>query len=86
MQPDDAVEIVDQGDGSLLVAGRRVWGFVQSWPTRCGHPNVYSERYDAHFCPVDNVWLEKHCSDRDCKFCGNRPRTPFEADLSEPND
>jgi hypothetical protein len=80
----DARSIVDLQDGHVLIGERRVWGFVQRWNTKCGHPNVYAERYDAHFCPVDNIWLEKHCSDAGCEFCGDRPARPFDADLDEP--
>jgi len=77
--------IVDQGDGHVLVGQRRIWGFIQSFKTTCGHSNIYAERYDAHFCPIDNVWLEKHCDDPACQFCSNRPSRPLDADLDEPS-
>lgn len=80
----DVPEIVALKDGHVLIGQRRVWGFVQSFESSCGHPNVYAERYDVHFCPVDNVWLEKRCEDPACQFCGNRPARPFDADLGEP--
>jgi len=44
----------DKDQGVVFIGDVRVWGFVQSYPTPCGHPNIYSERWDAHFSPVDD--------------------------------
>lgn len=36
----------------------------------------YNEKYDAFYCCDE--WLEEACSDADCLFCNNRPKTPGE--------
>ena len=46
----------------------------------CGKTAAYSEKYDAYFCDICDVWLEAPCSDVDhneCRFdCENRPDMP----------
>lgn len=42
------------------------------------HPEKYNDQYDAFYCDVCNVWLEKICSDETCNFCKNRPNAPLE--------
>ena len=83
--PDKPAPIVreDKAQGVVFVDDVRVWGFVQSFPTPCGHPNIYSERWDAHFCPVDDRWVEKKCGDPKCMFCPGRPDRPSLARLDE---
>jgi hypothetical protein len=56
----------------------------KDWPVEycihCHTHRVYSEKYDAYYCPKCVFWLEKICPDRKCEFCANRPKYP---DLKE---
>ncbi len=42
----------------------------------CKTKRVYSEKYDAYYCPKCLYWLEKICPDRDCEYCKDRPKYP----------
>ena len=66
----------------LLIDGVRVVGFL-SGPGECGHRRVYSERYDAYFCPAEDKWLEAGCSDPMCGYCSIRPERPMQGPLDE---
>ena len=72
-------------EGYVLVDGLRVWGFLASDLSDCGHPQIYAERWDAYFCPVDDKWLTKNCGDPQCRFCTKRPERPMEGPLDEPD-
>lgn len=45
---------------------------------KCKCKASYNEKYDAYYCKDCNIWLEKKCSDSDCKYCANRPNSPKE--------
>jgi hypothetical protein len=76
--------VEDKAHGAVFIDGVRVWGFVQGFLSPCGHPQIYSERYDAHFCAVDDKWLEAACGGADCVFCPGRPARPSVGPLDEP--
>lgn len=38
---------------------------------------IYSDSYDAYFCPKCNEWTESACDDPHCKYCANRPERPI---------
>ena len=37
----------------------------------------YSEKYDAHYNPRKNEWLDDTCDDPNCDFCVGRPEKPL---------
>jgi len=79
--------VEDRLNGDVLVDGIRVWGFIdRARTTGCGHAPIYSERYDAYFCPVDNCWDSKECGDPSCKRCRERPERPLDGPLDAPSD
>lgn len=43
----------------------------------------YYFRYDAECCLSCDKWLDEPCNDPNCKFCVNRPITPFMALVTE---
>ncbi len=45
-----------------------------------GHPRQYSDKHDAYYCDVCDIWLEGKCDDELCYFCVVRPKKPY-ADL-----
>lgn len=50
----------------------------------CNQVVSFSNRYDAEFCKVCNVWTEERCLYVNCEFCRGRPESPSEAmDLDE---
>jgi hypothetical protein len=42
----------------------------------CGAARLYSGRYDAAFCPVEDEWQETRCGDKACPYCPGRPDRP----------
>lgn len=46
---------------------------------KCGSTGVYSEKYDAYYCPSSNVWLEAACADENCEYRAERPERAGEA-------
>lgn len=44
---------------------------------KCNLTISYNERWDAHFCSLCNIWLEKNCEDAGCYFCNERPTHPL---------
>ena len=34
----------------------------------------YSEKYDAYFNKKTGEWLESKCGDKNCEYCGKRPK------------
>jgi len=38
--------------------------------------SLYSEKYDAYYCPECDRWLEEKCSAQFCDFCFTRPESP----------
>ena len=57
-----------------------VEGFIADWTncSTCEDLVVYSDKYDAAFCPSCNEWLESICSDPTCGFCTERPQKPLD--------
>lgn len=53
---------------------------------QCGNPIIRLDKHDAYACRTCNVWIEKHCSDSDCKECNSRPKTPVDCDWEDPNN
>lgn len=51
--------------------------FEKSRCPRCGTREVYSQQFDAYFCPVCNRWLERKCSEAGCPCCSKRPAKPL---------
>lgn len=39
----------------------------------CGETGKRDDRFDAYYCPVSGVWLEKKCQGEYCEFCEHRP-------------
>lgn len=77
--------VEDVAHGVVIIDGVRVWGFVQKFSAPCGHPQVYSERFDAHFCAVEDRWLEPACHDESCEYCSTRPASPMMGPLDQPD-
>lgn len=42
------------------------------------HTVMYSERWDAHYSPLRNRWLDDRCDDPECEYCVDRPERPLE--------
>lgn len=42
------------------------------------HTVMYSERWDAHYSPLRNRWLDDRCGDPECEYCKDRPKRPLE--------
>jgi hypothetical protein len=42
----------------------------------CNRIGILEEKFDAYACSKCNMWLEPKCGNRDCEFCGPRPRQP----------
>lgn len=40
----------------------------------CGERGIRDPKYDAYFCPVSAVWIERLC-EISCSICGGRPPT-----------
>ena len=38
--------------------------------------SIYSEKYDAYYCPECDKWLEEKCPSSFCEYCANRPERP----------
>ncbi|MDE7326969.1 MAG: hypothetical protein K2N63_11985 [Lachnospiraceae bacterium] len=48
--------------------------------SKCGEKAIYQiDKYDAWCCASCNEWLDEVCGDPDCPYCGQRPKTPYEA-------
>ncbi|WP_456278493.1 hypothetical protein [Bacillus sp. AK128] len=45
--------------------------------TDCHHFLIYSDEFDAYFCPNCNEWIESKCSDPTCFYCPKRPDQPL---------
>lgn len=41
-----------------------------------GHEFTLSDKHDAVYCPMCNIWLEGKCDDYLCYFCVGRPEKP----------
>lgn len=39
----------------------------------CGAVGERSPYWDAYYCQVSGVWLEKQCDDPECIYCVERP-------------
>jgi len=37
----------------------------------------YFEKYDAHYSPLRNEWLDSPCDDPECHYCQGRPERPL---------
>jgi hypothetical protein len=48
----------------------------------CNTERCYAERYDSHYCPHCNIWLENKCEDESCEYCKDRPEIPLEFKIS----
>jgi len=44
---------------------------------KCKADISYSEKFDAYYCDVCNLWLEEKCVDPLCKLCKQRPIRPL---------
>jgi transcription initiation factor TFIIIB Brf1 subunit/transcription initiation factor TFIIB len=49
----------------------------------CGSEKSYSNKYDAYFCELCNVWLEEKCTDSGCEFCAIRPNKPSRLEMKK---
>ena len=68
----------DSNTGAVHIDKKIVYGFISDKTCpQCGHKQVYYEKYDAFFCPKEDIWLEKGCSDPKCEYCGKRPSRPI---------
>lgn len=56
-----------------MASGPKLQG---KWCRTCGSEVQYSNKYDAYYCELCNVWLEKTCEDPECEFCSTRPEKP----------
>lgn len=44
--------------------------------SNCTSERQYSNKYDAYYCELCNIWLEEKCSDPECQYCPTRPEKP----------
>jgi hypothetical protein len=42
----------------------------------CGKKAERNPTYDAYFCDMCDIWIEKSCGDPHCEFCSCRPNRP----------
>ncbi len=64
--------------GVVIIGEHEVEGFIdEQLCPKCQQPRIYSDVYDAYFCPQCNMWLESACSDPNCEYCRNRPEKPL---------
>jgi hypothetical protein len=38
---------------------------------QCGAPGVRDEQFDVYGCAACDIWIERKCEDRDCRYCQN---------------
>jgi len=72
-------KITEDEHGFVTIDGQKIEGWIEE-DTPCGicnGPRIYSDDYDAFFCPRCNLWLEEACKDPTCKNCRNRPERPL---------
>lgn len=43
-----------------------------------GHQVKYAGKWDAYFCVECDAWLEVQCTDPNCGFCTERPKSPVD--------
>jgi hypothetical protein len=48
----------------------------------CNSERQYSNKYDAYYCELCNIWLEEKCEDEGCDFCVERPEKPSQIQLT----
>lgn len=69
----------DLQKGILYLDGKEYEGIIAD-PEGClvcKGPTVYSDHYDAIFCPSCNEWKESACCDPECDYCAGRPEKPI---------
>jgi len=44
---------------------------------KCNIKLLYSDRFDAHYCPNCNEWKEANCGEPNCFYCNKRPEKPL---------
>lgn len=71
--------VENEADGIVLVAGVIMpgWIDVAAPCPGCGSPSVYHLGHEAHFCPDCNRWMDRHCEDAECMYCGSRRDPPL---------
>lgn len=51
---------------------------------RCYTGVVYSDKWDAFYCPVCNEWREPKCGFVSCDVCKDRPSRPLPDEPTPP--
>lgn len=47
----------------------------------CGSECRYHGYFDAFFCGICNMWMEKNCEDKTCHYCKDRPERPLKVEV-----
>jgi len=42
----------------------------------CAEELLYNPSFDSYYCNTCNVWIGPVCTDPNCHYCINRPKTP----------
>jgi hypothetical protein len=70
--------IIEDENSIVHIGEKTINGFISDDEcTTCNSKIIFSEDFDALFCPQCNRWLESKCADKNCDYCKNRPIKPL---------
>ena len=69
---------IEEYKGRVTINGHKIIGHITDMPCpRCGQRLVYADKFDANFCPAENIWTDDKCGDPACIQCRRRPDKPL---------